>query len=364
MPDLIDEIRQIAAKIEKSKAIVQTEEATKNAFVMPFISALGYDVFDPTEVTPEFIADVGVKKGEKIDYAIMKDGKPIVLFECKHHSVNLDLDHASQLFRYYACTDTRVAILTNGVEYRLFTDLDERNKMDSKPFLIFKITDFPESLVPELKKLSKSAFDIEAVLSSAAELKYMREIKHLIAQQLLNPSEEFVSFCVKGIGAGRMTQSVKDQFTQLTRKALNGFVTDQLGEKLKAALGNSAPNVSYETKVTSDFVEAESKQDSDPTIETTIEELEAFYIVKAILHGVVDLKRIVHRDQKSYFTILLDDNNRKPIIRLWFNRQKQKYVSLFDEERNEEKIAISGPDEIYAFTDKIRARVVNYDSEK
>ena len=114
MPDLIDAIRSIAAKIEKSRSLVQTEEATKNAFVMPFIAALGYDVFDPTEVTPEMVADVGVKKGEKIDYAVMRDGKPIMLFECKHHGANLDTEHASQLYRYFSVTEGRVAVLTNG----------------------------------------------------------------------------------------------------------------------------------------------------------------------------------------------------------------------------------------------------------
>ncbi|HZH98891.1 MAG TPA: type I restriction endonuclease [Fimbriimonadaceae bacterium] len=362
MPDLIDDIRAISAKIEKSRDLVSTEEATKNAFVMPFIAALGYDVFDPTEVTPELVADVGIKKGEKIDYAILKSGNPIMLFECKHHGANLDTEHASQLFRYFSCTECRVAVLTNGVEYRFFTDLEAPNKMDSKPFLVFKITDFPESLIPELKKLTKAAFDIDAVLSTANELKYMREIKTLLAQQLVAPNDDFVRFCAIGIGIPRLTPAVKEQFTQLTRKALGEFISDRLSDKLKSALGASAPDVSYETRVATEFVDSESKQDKDPEIKTTEEELEAYYIVKAILRDVVDVRRVNHRDQKSYFGILLDDNNRKPIVRLHFNAQKQKYIGLFDEARNEERVPISDADDIYAHAERIRATIMRYET--
>ena len=359
MADLIDEIRNIAAKLEKGRHLVQTEEATKNVFVMPFIAALGYDVFDPTEVTPELIADVGVKKGEKIDYAVLRDGKPIMLFECKHHSANLDSEHASQLFRYFSCTECRVAVLTNGVEYRFFSDLDAPNKMDSKPFLVFRMLDFSEGLIPELKKFTKEAFDIDSLLSTANELKYVREIKNLLGKQLITPSEDFVRFCANGIGVPRMTQAVKEQFTQLTRKSLADFVSDRMGETLKTALGSSVGNVSYETKVATEFAASESKQDKNPKIDTSEEELEGYYVIKAILRDMVDVKRIVHRDQQSYFGILLDDNNRKPLCRLHFNA-KQKYIGLFDDQRNEERVPISSVDDIYTFAERIRSTAKSY----
>ncbi|MBW7927509.1 MAG: type I restriction enzyme HsdR N-terminal domain-containing protein [Fimbriimonadaceae bacterium] len=364
MPDLIDDIRAIAIRIEKTRDAVSTEEATKNAFIMPFITALGYDVFDPMEVTPELVADVGLKKGEKIDYAILRDGQPIMLFECKHHGTNLEAEHASQLFRYFACTPCRLAVLTNGIEYRFFTDLEAPNKMDSKPFLVFKVTDFPESLIPELKKLSKSAFDLDAVLSTANELKFMREIKSLLGQQMITPSDEFVKFCANGIGIARLTPALREQFTQLTRKAFAEFVSDRLSEKLKSALGASTSNVAFETKVAAEFVDSESKQDKSSDIVTTEEELEAFYIVKAILRDIVDVRRVNHRDQKSYFAILLDDNNRKPIARLHFNGQKQKYLGLFDELKNEERVPLGDVDDVYAHADRIRAAVLRYDQVK
>ncbi len=361
MPDLIDDLRAIATTIERSRSVVHTEEATKNAFVMPFIRALGYDVFDPHEVTPEMVADVGVKKGEKIDYAVMRGGKPIMLFECKHHGANLDEEHASQLYRYFSVTECRVAVLTNGVEYRFYSDLDAPNKMDAKPFLVFKLTDFSEAILPELKKFTKTAFDLDTLLSTANELKYTREIKALLSQQLIVPSEEFVKFCATGIGVPRLTPALKEQFTQLTRRAMNDFVTEKLGDQLKAALGTTVGTVGIEAKAAAEYVETESTENRNGEIETTEEEVEAFFIVKAILRDVVSPSRIFHRDQKSYFGILLDDNNRRPICRLHFNGKTHWYIGLFDEAKVETKIVLDDLDGIYAHAEKLRATALAYD---
>src|SRR5438874_6514636 len=159
--DFIDELNALAVKVPKLCDMLQTEEATKNALVLPFIRILGYDIFDPTEVIPEFVCDVGIKKGEKVDYAIQKDGKIIMLFECKHCGGDLNIKHAAQLFRYFMVTDARIAVLTNGVDYRFFTDLEATNKMDEKPFLEVDMLDLNESVVSELKKLTKPAFNLD-----------------------------------------------------------------------------------------------------------------------------------------------------------------------------------------------------------
>src|ERR1043165_5481568 len=115
-------IKQLGDRVAKMKNQILTEEATKNAFIMPFIQTLGYDVFNPLEVVPEFIADIGIKKGEKVDYAIVRDGHPIILIECKHWSADLD-PHNSQLFRYFHTTPAKFGILTNGIFFRFYTDL-------------------------------------------------------------------------------------------------------------------------------------------------------------------------------------------------------------------------------------------------
>ena len=187
--DLIDRLTQIAAQIPKQQAQILTEAATKTALVLPFIDALGYDIFDPAEVVPEFTADVGIKKGEKVDYAITKDGVPIIMIEAKCLGTDLTIVHASQLYRYFSVTAARFSILTDGATYRFYSDLDAPNKMDDKPFLVFDLLNFDASQVEELKRFSKSAFDVDNILSTASEFKYTREIKTLLAAEFVTPSE-------------------------------------------------------------------------------------------------------------------------------------------------------------------------------
>ena len=191
---LEDDLQAISARIPDQIDHLQTEEATKTALVMPFINALGYNVFDPTEVVPEFTADIGTKRGEKVDYAIIKDGKPIILFECKAASVELDDSHASQLFRYFVNTPAHFGILTNGIIYRFHSDLDAPNVMDQKPFMELNMLDLDDGAVKELERFTKSAFDLESTIEAAGELKYTREIKRILAQQLRDPSGEFIRF--------------------------------------------------------------------------------------------------------------------------------------------------------------------------
>src|SRR5690625_3790859 len=132
---------------------------------MPFISTvLGYDVFNPLEVVPEFTADVGVKRGEKVDYAIMRDGEVQILVECKSSNDALRVEHASQLFRYFSVTNARIAILTNGQVYKFYTDLDAPNKMDDRPFLVLDLLAIDETLLPELRKLSRGTLDRKSVV--------------------------------------------------------------------------------------------------------------------------------------------------------------------------------------------------------
>lgn len=357
--DFIEAIQSLATTAAKRLEHLQTEEATKNALVMPFINILGYNVFDPTEVIPEFSADVGVKKGEKVDYAIIKDGRVIMLVECKASGVDLDQAHASQLFRYFSVTEARIAVLTNGVVYRFYSDLEEPNKMDSKPFLVFNLLDAQDALVAELKKLTKSSFDLDEIMTTAGELKYTREIKRILTDQLDHPSEHFVRLFASEVHPGRITQAVRQQFTEFTRKALKEFVNEQINERLKSALAaqEGPAEVSQEADGPSEDTATESEQSH---IVTTEEELEAYYIVKAILREVVDPKRVTQRDQISYFNVLLDDTNRKPICRLHFNTA-QKQIGLFGEDKQEEKIPINDLNEIYEYADRLKATLSLYE---
>lgn len=365
--DFIDQIRELSARIPKQLPHIQTEEATKNALVMPFISALGYNVFDPTEVTPELHADVGLKKGEKVDYAILKDAKPIILFECKDHRADLSKEHASQLYRYFSVTEARFSVLTNGIVYWFYTDLDAPNKMDAKPFFEFNLLDIKEQDVDELKRFSKSAFDLNGILTTASELKYLREIKRIMADQLQEPSDEFVKFFASQVYTGKMTQAVREKFTQMTRKALKQFINDQINERLKTALA-SDPIVTAEkpTELPAASIGTNGTEPSGGNgVVTTEEETEAFYIIRAILREMVPVKRIVLRDVQSYCGVLLDDNNRKPICRLWFNTA-QKYIGFFDtvaDNTKEERVPIAHIDDVYKYADRFKATIARYETK-
>jgi len=362
--DFIDQLRALAAKIPRLCDVLQTEEATKNALVMPFINTLGYDIFDPTEVIPEFTADVGIKKGEKVDYAIRKDGKIIMLFECKHCGGDLNVKHASQLFRYFSVTDARIAVLTNGVVYQFFTDLEATNKMDERPFLEVNMLELTEPIVAEIRKLSKPAFNIDDIMTTAGELKYTRQIKRLLAEQMEGPSDEFVRFFASKVFDGPLTPSRREYFSGITKRSFNLLVNERINERLKSAMSGATGSEAAPT-TSSPVTPVPNSGDSpqhEKQVETTEEEREGFYIVKALLRDMVDPNRIIHRDTQSYMGILLDDNNRKPLARLYFNRG-QKYVGIFDENRKEARVAIQNLNDIYQYAGDLRRVFAFYERE-
>lgn len=188
-----ESIKQFSERVSIMKNTISTEESTKMSLIVPLFQLLGYDVFNPLEFCPEYTADVGIKKGEKVDYAILEDGKPNILIECKSCSETLD-KHASQLFRYFSTTPAKFGILTNGVIYKFYTDLEEANKMDLIPFLEINMENIKDSSINELKKFCKENFDKDKIFSTAEELKYTSLIKGILASEYDNPSEEFVRF--------------------------------------------------------------------------------------------------------------------------------------------------------------------------
>ena len=360
--DFIDEIEALAARIPETLKFIQTEEATKTALIMPFVRALGYNTEDPREVVPEFIADAGDGKGEKVDYAIMKDAQPVIIIECKSAGTNLADQDAAQLSRYFNTTDVRFAVLTNGLVYRFYSDLDRSNRMDATPFLEFDILQFEDALVDELKRFTKTTFDEDSTVQAATELKYTGEIKRILTQQLREPSDEFVRFFTSKVYTGRMTQTVRERFAQRTREALNQYVNERVYDRLKSAMateGDSLPKGPVTVPESSPSEEPIAVRE-DQDITTTDDELQAFYIVKTLLHDVVDVRRIEMRDAKSFCAIHLDHTNRKPICRLWFNRT-QKYLGLIDAQKREDRVPIDDLDDVYKYADRLKATVRFYD---
>ncbi len=352
--ELTTQFKILAEKIENLKQLIDTEESTKHAFVLPFINILGYDTFNPTEVFPEFTADLGLKKGEKVDYAIFQSGEPILIIECKHWNSELNVHNSSQLFRYFHTTKTRFALLTNGITYKFYTDLVEPNKMDEKPFLEFDITNLKESVVREIEKFHKSNFDVNKIIGNASVLKYTSELKQLIEKEVQSPSNEFVKHFANQIYSGRLTANVLEEFREITQKAFGQYISERISDRLNSAL-NKEKEKQKQDEIKLDEIE-ESK------INTTEEEMEGFNIVVAILRRKISKERIVFRDTQSYFGILLDDNNRKPITRLHLNGGV-KYISWFDKNKTETKEKIDSVDDIYNYEKHLLDVVDSYMSE-
>ncbi|MBF9035551.1 restriction endonuclease [Rhodobacterales bacterium HKCCE2091] len=333
-------VAALASRIREYSETIQTEEAVKTSVVLPFLQALGYDVFNPAEVIPEFTADTPGKKGEKVDYAIQRDGEMMLLIECKGLSTQLTDKHIGQLLRYFTVTSTRFALLTNGREYRFFTDLEHPNRMDHKPFFIFDILEYSQASLAELNKFSRSEFSVEAILAQAERLKYVSAAKRLLSGWFDTPPESFVKLVANEIYEGQFRGPARDMLANVVVAAIKEIVREKLQTRISSALAD--PEV-VEEAVEGPVPESE--------IETTHEELEGFLMVKALLRGEVDTNRIAIRDAKSYCAVLLDDNNRKPLARLHFNRS-QKYIGLFDGE-NEEKVAINSLDEMLGLKERL-----------
>ena len=359
--DFIDQLRLLSSRIASTKDIVQTEEATKNAMVMPFIQILGYNPFDPLEVTPELVADVGTKKGEKVDYAILSDGRPIIIFECKKAGDQLNISHAGQLFRYFHVTSARFGVLTNGIAYKFFTDLEQPNKMDEKPFFEFNILEFKDKDVEELKKFAKSAYDLDTILATANDLKYTRSIQQKLEEWMSNPPEELVRLLSADLLVGkRFTPTTKDQFTAITKRAFEQLIGEKINARLKGAMTPDASPLVAAPKSMSALERPQESASAEPQLVTSAEEIEGFYAVRAMLREIVPSKRIFMRDAQTYCAILFDDNNRKPICRLRFNNPQKLRLGVFNENKEEEIFPIEAVDNVFDYAGRLRATVLGY----
>lgn len=347
--EFTEAIKQLSERILMLKDTISTEESTKMSLIVPMFQILGYDVFNPLEFCPEYISDVGIKKGEKVDYAILENGQPTILIECKSCSETLD-KHSSQLFRYFGTSPAKFGILTNGIVYRFYTDLEEANKMDFVPFLELNMLNLKESSINELKKFCKENFDRDKIFSTAEELKYSSLIKGVLTSEFESPSEDFVRFVLTTVYDGQKNQRIIEKFTPVVKRAFSSFVNEIVNNKISSALSK-------------DTEEPETQEIPEPNsiskVITTEEEIETFYIIRGLLAEVVDINDIVHRDTESYFGILYKDNNRKPICRINLDT-KNKQILIPDENKKFERFYIDSLNDIYKYKKQLIEVVKRY----
>lgn len=374
MNEFSEKLKLHAAKVKQIQPNIQTEEATKMSMVVPFFQILGYNVFDPTEFCPEFVADIHVKKGFKVDYAILENGKPNIIIECKWCGTALLEKHITQIYHYFAPTTAKFAILTNGIVYRFYTDLELANVMDQTPFMEIDLYDLKDHEIAELWKFCKANYDRDKIFDSAEELKYTTLMKNILEDEFESPSGDFVKYMLNAaeaeldVAKSVKTQKIIEKFRPLVKKSLTGFINDLVNQRISAALQTPAAptekSVTEESSATTEneittICADESSTEPQSRIVTTEKEIEAFYIIRGILAGTVDVTDIVHRDTESYFGILYKDSNRKPICRLNFDTKKDQLM-IPDENKNFTRYILESMNDLYAYKDQLIEVVKRY----
>lgn len=309
-------LEELINKIDAKKGSLSNEQVTKTVCIAPFFEALGYDVRDPDEFFPEYTADIGQKKGEKVDYAILSNDDPQILIEAKPFNEDLD-NYTSQLYRYFGTKNAKVGILTNGAEYRFYTDLDTINKMDKEPFMRINIMQgLKDTHIKELLKFTKGSFDTKSVREDAKKLRYTTATRALLAgllqtQGVEGLDEDFRDFVIKSVHSGKNTERIKEELAPIIVRCINEVFNDEVNRRLEVAL---AANRGEEVEI----------EEEDDGIITTEEEIEGYGIIKQQVSDLVPTSRIFYRDTRSYFNILLDDNNRRWIARLYLDGKKKE----------------------------------------
>ena len=337
----IEDLPKTADIIRSRMDACRTEEATKMSLVAPMLQAWGYDLFNPLEVVPEFTADVGTKQKEKVDYAIMKDGQPVILIECKPKGTNLD-KHGSQLFRYFAVCPARIGILTNGTEYRFFSDTEVENRMDLTPFLKVDLLNLKPGQDAQLARFSKESFSTEDLRPSIEAMARRRRLTEAVRSSFTEPDEAFIRYYIDRAYDGKIvTKKVIEEWTPMVKDAIRAYLTETVNARLQSAI-------------------SEEPEEDVPTdgIITTEDEHFAHQIVTVICSEVCPPERIVLKDAKSYCTVFLDKNVRKPIARFYFNSQ-QKYIATF-EDGEEHKAAIESVQDLYKYKAQILESAKRY----
>lgn len=324
---LYEDLRQLSEQVKKRQSFIKGEEATKQALVLPFLHVLGYDIYDPTVMRPEFIADFAKKKSngqfEKIDYALYIKEQLGIFVECKSIE-SKPHDHDGQLSRYFNATQSvRVGVLTNGLIYRFFTDLRAPNIMDEAPFYEFNILSFNERDAEALKPFTKDGFDSTTVQRYAEEVISMEKITTLVDELLRNPTEDFARFLLGTLNlvSGRITERVIERFMPIVRKSVQSALLGMMTKSIQQEIAPQEPAVIEHTQLTPSNVanaSAAAKEGSPAkegaAIITTEEELDIFRIVSRLCSESTVKVPIKYKDTATYFGINIG------VVTRWFLR--------------------------------------------
>lgn len=302
-----------------------TEETTKQALILPLLDILGFNAYDPTKVRAEYSADLpGVKNGERVDYALFCQSIPVILIEAKSYNENLN-NHAPQLMRYFnASPEVEFAIITNGREWRFFTDLKNKNVMDDKPFLTINFEKLDQTKITNLSRFCHDSFQADTLRVLAEESAYLSLFTKTISSSLKEVDSDFVRYVASHSNIGRqLTQKFIETITPLVKQAVEKSVSEMVVSGLSnpAQVTNSSQLEQLETQNTEDSV-ADIVDPNNSKIITTVNEQDVFNFTQILL-GDDD---IVWKDTESYFSVLYQGKSNRWLFR-YFDKQRP-YISI------------------------------------
>lgn len=302
--EFIEELNILAKNSLELKDEIQTKEAVKHSLVMPFLALLGYNIFNPKEVVPEYTSDPYSNKRETIDYALIHDGVPHIIIEIKGPDSKLT-DHFNHLYRYFnSLRKAKFAVLTNGIFFQFFSDLDEPDILDKTPFLTIDIENLKEYAIIELEKFHKKKYDKEIILSTANDLKYTIQIKELLIEQIKKPDEDFIRYILKNVYNGNLTLNVIEKFKPLIIKAISLFANEM-----------------------KTYIEVKIEEERKGKQIENLEENSDWYTIKELIQKDTNLYGI--KPEK----IKLPDNDKEIIINKWTNVVEKVLFWLYDNKK-------------------------------
>lgn len=339
-----EDIAKLSERVRNRAEQVVGEEATKMALIVPFLSTLGYDVYDPSEVKPEYIADFAIRKAgqfEKVDYAIAINGSIVMLVEAKARGQKAEA-HDGQLSRYFnGLITTKVAIVTNGIEYRFFTDLRDKNVMDKEPFFTFSILEYDDKDIENLKLFHRDNFDVASINQYAEEMVYVKGMTQLVGHLLRSPSEEFIRFLVAELGKvapnyqiqGKITNKVIEKFKPIVKKSIQGSLVELMTRSLSQEIIQLSEVANTEEAEELDALETnDTKVTEESKIITTEEELRAFDKIRSIVTTSKNYHHdVYYKDTESYFSVHLGKANWW-FLRFYLSSSKKTFIARLSPE--------------------------------
>ena len=232
--EFVEKLREVSRVAQENREYAKNESQTRDYLIKPFLRALGYLPDNPNDVKAEYTADF-VGRGSKVDYALYKGGKPIIFIEAKSATIaTLTHSHTKQL-QYYLATklEARFGILTNGLEYRFYADIDNPNVMDDEPFLVVNMLKLNETQAAALSIFAKSNFTVKRAFHQARRLKFEGIIRQRVKVEFAQPGLDFVKQFAQGLYKGKFTQAKMKEFRPLVKRAWDDLVDQEIARRLR-----------------------------------------------------------------------------------------------------------------------------------